>query len=147
MTQIATIRTGIYNTMVTCGPYDAAQISTCDYGIIGQNSGCAVVVHYGPEENSEPQTFSGGGTTHVLLDTIQFTGECYIQYTGDDRKFLSDVYTARDDIKSTFKKDVKLQSSACLAWVSGFGYNVDEGYEMGGKDWGVLRFVLTVMDM
>ena len=147
MTTLATLRAGIVSTMTACGPYDAAQVSTCDYGIIGQTSGCAIIVHYGPEENSEPQTFSGGGTTHVLLDTIQFTGECFIQYTGDDRKFLSDVYTARDDIKTTFKKDVKLQSSACLAWVSGFRYNIDESYEMGGKDWGVLRFVLTVMNM
>ena len=74
-------------------------------------------------------------------------GECYIAFTGDSQKFLSDVWQARDDIKSTFAKDNKLQSSACYAWVSKVSFNSEEGYELGGKDYGVVRFIVNVQDL
>ena len=147
MTTTCILRSGILATLSACGPYSTTQISTCDYGILERSSGCAILIHYGPEENSEPTTFRGADTDVSMFDVIQFQGECYIQFIGNPQKLLSDVYQARDDIKATFHKDVKLQSSACFAYLSGFRYNIDEAYEMGGKEWALLRFQLTVHDL
>lgn len=146
MTATCVLRNGIVSTLTTCGPYDSAQISSCDYGILERNSGCAVIVHYGPEENIEPITYGGTIDQSTKFKVIQFTGECFIRFTGDVQKFLGDVYRARDDLDATFAKDDTLQSSACFGYVSGYRYNIDEGYNMGGKDWGVLRFILTIHD-
>lgn len=146
-TNLAVLRTGIYNTLTACGPYAAAQVSACDYRILEQNSGCSIVFHYGPEETNEPIAGRGGGLTHVEYNVIKFSGEIYLPFTGNSPEYLSRVYQARDDIKATVKKDSKLQGSACLAFISRITYNIDEGYSMAARDFGLLRFVIDIHDL
>lgn len=144
MTDIATLRNGMFSTLTACGPYKAAQISTCDYGVVERSSGCALIFTF-DEADFEPITY-GANNQPTKFGVIRFNGECYLQFTGDGQAFLGKVWTAIDDIRNTFHKDDSLQGSACMAWASRFKYNPDEGYEMGGKDWGVVRFVLTIHD-
>lgn len=140
------IKAGLYSTMVSCGPFDQSQVSTCDYGVVERATGCALIIHYLDEEADEI-TYRGKGLTVTEFITMRFQGEGYIQFTGDSQKFLANVTQLRDDIKSTIRKDTSLQSSACFAWAQSFSYNIDEGYEMGGKDWGILRFIVTIKDL
>ena len=145
MTTLATLKAGLYNTFTACGPYDAAQISTCDYGVIERSTGCALF--FKPEEGSfEPITFGNTNNVSTKYGTIRFEGECYIQFTGDVPVFLGSVWTAIDDLRTTIGKDDTLQSTACMAHLSEFEYRPDEGYEMGGKDWGVVHFKVTIQD-
>lgn len=145
-TNISLIRSGISTTLTACGPFDSTQVSACDYRILEQNSACAIVFHYEGEE-SEDITYRGNDMEVTEWTTMRFVGECYINFTGDPKTFLANVYQARDDIKGAIRKDTSLQSSACFGWVNAFSYNIEEGYEMAGRDWGVLRFVITVRDM
>lgn len=145
-TNIATLRNGIYASLTTCGPYSSTQVSSCDYRAIEQSSGCAIIFHY-EGEDIDPITFNGADGTPTELINSTFGGECYIQFTGDTKKFLGDVYQARDDLKATFAKTYSLLGSACFAWVSRFKFNIDEGYNLGGRDWGLLEFTISVRDM
>ncbi len=98
------------------------------------------------DENDEPLTYVIG-TSNLEMRNITILGELYIQFTGDSQKFLNDVWQARDDVKRPVKQDNKLQSSACYAWVSKVSFNSEEGYELGGKDYGVVRFIVNVQDL
>ncbi len=144
-TSLITLRNGVASTLVACGPYSATQISTCDYGVVERTSGCAIIFNF-DEGDFEPITY-GDNNQPAQFANIRFNGECYIQFTGDGQAYLGKVWSAIDDIRNTFAKDVSLQGSACMAWVSRFKYNIDEGYEMGGKDWGLVRFVLSIHDL
>ena len=146
MTNFATLRNGAVATLVASGPYSAEQISTCDYGVVERSSGCAIIIH--PEEGDfEPVTFGGQANVSDKWAVVKFNIENYIQFTGDSQKYLNDVWTAMDDLKTTYGKDDTLQSSACFAWLSNIRFNIDEGYEMGGKDWGLVRATLTIHDL
>lgn len=145
-TNTCIIRQGIYNTLTACGPYGSNQVSSCDYGILQQNSGCAVIFH--PlEEESDVITYRGAGLTVTEEITMQIGVEVYIPFAGNSPQFNSLVWQARDDLKTTIRKDTSLQGSACFAWANKFSYDINEGYEMGHKDWGVVHAVITVKDM
>lgn len=145
-TNTCAIRNGLYATLTGCGPFGAEQVSTCDYGVVERSSGCAIIFHYLDEE-ADAITYRGAGKTVTEEITIRIEGEGYIQFTGDAQRYLSNVWQLRDDIKSTIRKDTSLQNSACFGWAQNFSYNINEGYEMGGKDWGVLRFIVTIKDL
>lgn len=146
-TNITTIRNGLWNSFVTCGPYSATQISTCDYRILEANtSGCAIVLTY-EGEDIEPMTFNGADGTPTELINMTFGGECFIAFTGDPQTFKSNVFQARDDIKRTLAKTYSLLGSACFAYVSKFKFNKDEGYNLAGRDWGLLEFTVNIRDM
>ena len=145
-TSVCVILGGAYNTFVACGPYDVSQVSTCDYGVVERASGCALMLHY-LDEDSTVVTYRGKGLTVTEEIDMRLRGELYIQFTGDGQSFLAKIPQARDDIKATIRKDTSLQSSACFAWANHFEYDINEGYEMGGTDWGVLRFDIAVKDM
>ncbi len=144
MTAFTTLRNGVAQTLAACGPYSATQISTCDYGVVERSSGCAIMFNF-DEADFEPITYDENNTA-AEFGVIKFNGEEYIQFGGDGQAYLAKVWGAIDDLRTTFKKDHHLQGSACRAWVSKFKYNIDEGYEMGGKDWGLIRFTLTIQD-
>ena len=144
MTTFAILRNGVTQTLVACGPYSVLQVSTCDYGVVERSSGCAIMFNF-DEADFEPITY-GANNQPTKFGVAKFNGECYIQFGGDGQAYLGKVWTAIDDLRATFDKDDSLQGSACMAWVSRFKYNIDEGYEMGGKDWGLVRFTLTIHD-
>ena len=143
---ITNIRNGLITTLVACGPYAANEVSSCDYGIIGNASGSAIIVHPDGESSISGNTFSGKGTTKTQYITWSWIGEIYIRFTGDPKKFLGDVYSAMDDIQTTLNKDVKLNSTACNAALTGISYNIREGYDIEGHDFGVVRFSLETVE-
>lgn len=143
---IATARTGLYSTLTTCGPWTPQEVSSCDFGILEQSTGCAIVFTPTGESSIEPLTMSG---TNVGITDYAFwniTGELYIRFTGATPPFLSKVWQGIDDIHATIKKDRTLQGNVQHARVKGFTYNINEGFDIGGEDFGVVRFTVEVQD-
>ena len=144
---IASVRTGLVNTLTACGPYKASEISTCDFGILAGVSACAIIIT--PTGESTMELATGGGNLNLVNDypIWNFTGEVYLRYTGDSPTFLSKIWQAMDDIHVTFKKDRTLQKTVAFARVTKFLYNINEGYNMSGVDYGVVRFVVEAVDL
>jgi hypothetical protein len=146
MTIIAA-RNGLVATLSACGPWTAAEISTCDFGIMERVSACAIIITPTGESNIEPLTIGGKAVAFNDLPTWDLTGEVYVRFTGDSPAFLSKIWQAIDDVHKTVKKDRTLGGNVSHAWVTKFIYNVNEGYDMAGKDYGVVRFKVEVTEL
>ena len=140
---IQVIRNGLVSTFAACGPYAASEISSCDFGTLETVSGCAIMVHLMGESPASPLTF---GQPANLWIAWQLGVDVYIRYTGDSPTFLSKVYQAADDMVTTLSKDTTLQSSACYAFLKSIAYDINEGYNMGGVEMGVVHFAVEAHD-
>ena len=144
---ITAIKTGLYTHLTTCGPWGTQEVSTCDFGIIEQASGCAIVLHPTGEHTIEPLTFRGTGKSTGKSIHWAFEGGLYIRFTGDPRTFLSRVYTGIDNIQTTLDKDDTLGVSTSQVSLTNIRYNVNEGYRMGDQDFGVVHFTLDCYEI
>ena len=144
---LATIRTGLYTTLTACGPYGQAEVSSCDFGILESISGCAVVFHPSGESELEPLTFKATDGKVTTLIKWPISGEVYLRFGGDSQALLSRAWSALDDIRITLAKDVTLANSACFAYLKSIRYDIAEGYDLGGVEFGVVHFMIEAQDI
>ena len=136
-------RNGLVSFLSTCGPYAASQISTCDYGVMERVSGCGIMLR--PDGDSPIENLTKGTAANYFVGW-GIMGELWIRYTGDSPAFLSNVWQGMDDIYNTFAKDVTFLSTACYGVLTGISHNIGEGMELGGKDYGIVRFKVLIQD-
>ena len=141
---IVAIRNGFVDFMATCGPWAASEISTCDFGVMGGVSGCMLMIT--PTGDSPIQNITRGTAANYLVDW-NLSGELFIRYTGDSPVFLSKVWSGMDDIVNTIAKDTTFLGSACYGVLTGIKYDMNEGFELGGQDFGVIHFSVLAQDL
>ena len=141
---IVVIRNGLVNHMATCGPWKAAEISSCDYGVMEHVAACGLMLR--PSGESPVENLTKGTAANYLVNW-NIGGELWLRYTGDSPTFLAKIWQGMDDIVNTLAKDVTLGNSACYATLTNISYNVNEGLELGGFDYGLIKFNIMAQDL
>jgi len=131
------IRNGLFALFTASGPYAATEVSTCDFGIIGDVSTCAIIFMPGANSYIDPETLGWVRDKHIYWD---IAGRGYIKFDGDATGLLSKVWQIHDDIFGTVNKDDTLQGSACAAAVKSLNFNPDVAVDAAGALWGVVNF-------
>jgi len=137
---LASIRNGLVTTLTACGPWIAAEISTCDFGILDHVSGCAIVLLPG-ESPIEPLSF-GGTPARGWRRLWGIKGEMYIKDTGNSASLLSSVWSGHDDLYNTLAKDDSFNDSCQMAALTRLSF-AGVGPDVAGQDWAVVRFEIT----
>lgn len=131
------IRNGLFTLFTASGPYLASEVSTCDFGIIGNVSASAIVLMPGPNSYIEPLA---DGFTRDKRKYWDIAGRGYIKFDGDATDLLSRTWQMHDDIYNTVNKDDSLQGTATAAMVKSFNFNPDVAVDAAGALWGVINF-------
>ena len=138
---ITTVRNATYSLLTSCGPWLIKEVSSCDYGILAGATGCALIFHPDGDSTVEQLTFAGNNQAGDQLNTWNFRGNLFIKFTGNAPCMLSRVYQGIDDVQQTFAKSEKGQgTTASILRLTGFNYNIDQGFDLDGIEWGLLTF-------
>jgi len=139
MGEFLNIRNGLYQVITTCGPYNAGEVSACDFGILSGVSGCAIVYMPG-NTRIVPQEF-GRNPARGDARAWGIVGEVYVKDTGDPIGFAGRNWQAVDDLWTTLNKDGTLAGAADNAWVPQIDF-IGEGRDVHGQLFGVIRFTV-----
>ena len=140
---IATARAAAYSLLSTCGVWLTSEISACDYRIIESVAASGIVFHPDGDSLIEPLTFAfPGGNAGAQSITWGFRGNGFLRYDGNDPSFIGKMYQFMDDIEQTFAKSWRGTGSdtASLLRLTRINCNLDEGYDLGGVEYGLIRF-------
>ncbi len=136
---IQAIRTGLYTSM-TASFFSTKEVSTCDFGIIGEVSTCAIILMPGPNTYVEPVT---DGHTRMKRIYWDIAGRGYIKFDGDAPALLSHVWQIHDDIYSLVNADDTFGGAADAAMVKSFNFNPDVAVDAAGALWAIVNFRIT----
>lgn len=133
------IRNGIAHILTACGPYSASEVSACDFGILTDTSGCAVLFMPGTA-NFAPLAFGGQVSRH---DNRMWgvSGQIWVKDLADNLAFNGRVWQAPDDFYHTIQKDNTLNGTCKNARVTQIAYAAD-GEDKAGQHWGVLSWTI-----
>jgi hypothetical protein len=134
------IRNGLAATLTACGPYAAAEISTCAFDVLESSAACAVTFFAGKNTSLEEMTF-GRGATDIRHWSIE--GSVWIKDTGNVENLLAATWQAHDDLYGTLKKDRTLNGAARNAHVTGMSYDPETAYDAAGAIWQRIFWTLT----
>ena len=139
---LTTVRNAVYQLLTTCGPFGAQEVSTCDFGILSGVSGCAIIFHPDGDSLVEQLTFAGNGRSGAQAITWNFRGNLFLRFNGNSPCMLGQIYQGVDDIQQTFAKSEKgVSTTASMLRLTGFNYNIDQGFEMDGVEFGLVTFL------
>ena len=123
---LAAIRNGLWYTLTACGPFGRNEVSACDFGIVENVAGCAIVFLPGTTK-IDRQTYG-----NVFQRNWGINGLGFIKDTGDSGSTLSRVWQFHDDLYNTVIKDQSLGGAVQAAYLTGFNFNVNSSIDFGG---------------
>lgn len=140
---ISTARAAAYSLLTTCGPFATTEVSACDFSTIERVSASGIVFVPDGESMLDLLTFAGiPNQAAGQMVTWKFRGDLFVRYQGNSPSYLSQMYNAIDDIQQTFAKSMQGAggNTASMMRLTNIVSNVDEMWEIGGHDFGAVRF-------
>lgn len=138
------IRNGIITTLAASGPWIAAELSTCDFGVMEQVSACAIVLMPGTATTVEPEAMNAPGRYYFRRWDI--SGRLYIKDTGDPRKLLSLCWQGHDDLFNTLSKDDSAAGQAQEMHLKSLSFDPDTYVNAAGADWAIVKFGVEALE-
>jgi hypothetical protein len=139
---LATIRNGLVETLKDSGKWSAAEISTCDFGLMTTSASC-VILQPGPGTQIEPLSLMGGDNVRGLRVTWEMSGMVFVKDPGAPTCLLGSLWTACDDILGAVHRDDTLNGAAQVAMVSAISRpSLDSFVTDGSTDWGYIAFTV-----
>jgi len=136
------IRNGLVQTIKDAGHWNAAEISTCDFGIMNLSASC-VVLQPGGGTQIEPLTLMGGDSVRGNRITWEIAGMVFVKDPGSPTCLLGSLWTACDDILASVHRDDTLNGAAQVAGITMISRpSMDSFVTDGNTDWGYIQFAV-----
>jgi hypothetical protein len=134
------IRNGVVTTIQNYGAWAAAEISTCDFGLMTFNASC-VVLEPGPATLITPISH-GTSTRRDKHIRHQIYGRVFIKDPGSVPTFLSQLWKAHDDIFNSIHSDDTFNGSCEAGMLETIGVPTDTFISDGNTDFRYVEFTI-----
>ena len=143
---LVTVRNGLVETLKDSGKWTAAEISTCDFGLM-TTSACCIILQPGPGTQIEPLALMGGDMVRGSVVRWEIAGMLFVKDPGNPTCLLGALWTACDDILAAVHRDDTLNGAAQVSGVTAISRpSIDSFVSDGSTDWGYISFTVRAED-
>ena len=147
---LSNIKDGLMANLLASGKWDAAELSSCDFGVTEFSASC-VIIQPGPNSRFYPEAGLGRstcGSTRLKRKEWTIVGIGMVKDQGDPRALLGNLWTLCDDLYDAIDADDTLDGKCMTSHITLMSRpSIDSFVNDGNTDWGYITFALEATEI